>query len=166
MSSSVNAIQTPMRVDTLRGTLGFIFTPDLQQVLLILKNRPAFAAGKYNGVGGKHEPGESDQACQSREVFEEAGIIIAESAWQTVAHIEWQEWDGAMLAAIWSGDTNQVQSLTDEPVSWHPVKTLPENCMSNLFWMIPLAKDALLEKQKQHEPRELYIKAKYLPLFE
>lgn len=164
--SNANAIQTPIRKNALRGTLGFIFTPDLQQVLLILKNRPAFAAGKYNGVGGKHEVNESDQACQSREVREEAGISILESAWQTVAHIEWREWDGAVLAAMWDGEMNQVQSLTDEPVSWYSVNALPENCMPNLFWMIPLAKDALLERKKQHQPQELYIQASYSPLFE
>jgi 8-oxo-dGTP diphosphatase len=164
--ASVNSIQTPIRPDTLRGTLGFIFTPDLDQVLLILKNRPAWAAAKFNGIGGKHEVGETDQACLSREVREETDLLIGESAWQTVAHIEWQEWDGAVLTTVWDGQPEAAQSLTDEPISWHKLSALPENCMPNLFWMIPLAKDAWLERQRHSPSRELYVQVKYRPLFE
>lgn len=156
--------QTPVREGALRGTLGFVFTPDFEQVLLILKNRPDFAAGKYNGVGGKHEPDETDQACTSREVWEEAGIKIAEDAWTTVAHIEWVGWDGGVLATVWGGNPSKVTSKTDEPVSWHSLSDLPANCMTNLYWLIPLAKDALLEKEKQQRPRNLYVQVVYKPL--
>jgi 8-oxo-dGTP diphosphatase len=155
------SFQTPRRPETLRGTLGFIFTPDLQQVLLILKNRPDFAAGKYNGVGGKHEGDESDQACLTREVWEEAGISIPEENWLTVGHIEWSSWDGAVLTTVWHENANKVVSQTDEPVSWHSVNNLPTNCMTNLYWLIPLAKDVWLDKNKHDDPRGLYIKAVY-----
>lgn len=33
-------------------------------------------AGKWNGLGGKLEPGESPQACAVREVLEESGLTI------------------------------------------------------------------------------------------
>ena len=39
-------------------TLGFVFDRDLQHVLLIQKQRPAWQAGKFNGIGGKLEAGE------------------------------------------------------------------------------------------------------------
>lgn len=33
-------------------------------------------AGKWNGLGGKLEPGESPEECVIREVFEESGLLI------------------------------------------------------------------------------------------
>lgn len=32
--------------------------------------------GKYNGLGGKFEPGESPEECVKREVFEESNLTI------------------------------------------------------------------------------------------
>ncbi len=58
------------------ATLGYILSPDGQRVLLIHRNRrpddPHF--GKYNGLGGKVEPGEDVVSCLRREVREESGL--------------------------------------------------------------------------------------------
>ncbi|GEM84381.1 NUDIX hydrolase [Meiothermus hypogaeus] len=58
------------------ATLGFVLSPDGQQVLLIHRNArpndPAF--GKYNGLGGKLEPTEDVAAGMRREIREEAGL--------------------------------------------------------------------------------------------
>lgn len=32
--------------------------------------------GKWNGLGGKFEPGESPEECARREIFEESGLIV------------------------------------------------------------------------------------------
>jgi len=32
--------------------------------------------GKFNGLGGKFEPGESPEACMRREVLEESGLVV------------------------------------------------------------------------------------------
>lgn len=42
--------------------------------LMIHKQRGA-QRGKWNGLGGKFEPGETPEACARREVFEEAGLV-------------------------------------------------------------------------------------------
>jgi 8-oxo-dGTP diphosphatase len=62
------------------GTLGYIMSPDGQQVLLIHRNaRPDDQHfGKYNGLGGKLEPGEDIVAGMKREIREEAGIEAEE----------------------------------------------------------------------------------------
>ena len=44
------------------------------QILLACKKR-GFGIGKYNGVGGKLEPGESVEQGMIRETFEEIGIV-------------------------------------------------------------------------------------------
>ena len=58
------------------ATLGYVMSADRARVLLIHRNRrPEDAhAGKYNGLGGKLEPGEDIVACLRREVREESGL--------------------------------------------------------------------------------------------
>lgn len=53
------------------------------QVLLGFKKR-GFGVGKYNGFGGKVEPGESLVASASRELYEEANILCSENQLQHV----------------------------------------------------------------------------------
>jgi 8-oxo-dGTP diphosphatase len=58
------------------ATLGFVLSPDGKRVLLVHRNRRPGDAhlGKYNGLGGKLEPGEDVVAGLRREVREEAGL--------------------------------------------------------------------------------------------
>jgi 8-oxo-dGTP diphosphatase len=58
------------------ATLGYVLSADRRRVLMIHRNsRPDdIHLGKYNGLGGKMEPGEDIAACMRREIFEEAGI--------------------------------------------------------------------------------------------
>jgi len=58
------------------ATLGYVLSPDRSKVLLIHRNaRPDDQhLGKYNGLGGKIEPGEDVLAGMRREIHEEAGI--------------------------------------------------------------------------------------------
>jgi 8-oxo-dGTP diphosphatase len=58
------------------ATLGYVLSPDGRRVLMIRRDRdPAdLHFGKYNGLGGKLEPGEDVVAGLRREVREEAGI--------------------------------------------------------------------------------------------
>lgn len=58
------------------ATLGYVLSPDGSQVLLVHRNkRPDdLHYGKYNGLGGKLDQGESVTDCMIREVFEESGL--------------------------------------------------------------------------------------------
>jgi 8-oxo-dGTP diphosphatase len=58
------------------ATLGYVLSLDGRQVLLIHRNRRPEDPhlGKYNGLGGKLDPGEDVVTCLRREVREEAGI--------------------------------------------------------------------------------------------
>ncbi|WP_020471963.1 NUDIX hydrolase [Zavarzinella formosa] len=58
------------------ATLGYVFSPDGTQVLLVHRNkRPDdFHHGKFNGLGGKLEQGEDVVSGMKREIREEAGI--------------------------------------------------------------------------------------------
>lgn len=58
------------------ATLGYVLSPDRRRVLMIHRNaRPGDQhLGKYNGLGGKIDPGEEIVAGMRREIREEAGI--------------------------------------------------------------------------------------------
>lgn len=60
------------------GTLGYVLAPDGDQVLLIHRNARAddHSLGKWNGLGGKLDPGESVSEGMKREIEEEAGIVV------------------------------------------------------------------------------------------
>lgn len=125
---------------------GFLFTLDRSRVLLIRKNRPAWQAGKLNGLGGKIEPGETPHQAMRREFIEEAGLDLPESQWQHVLTLSGPDdagsgrgWEGHFFRAF--GDVNAVTAMTDEPLEVHSVRSLPENVIPNLRWMIPLMLD-------------------------
>lgn len=57
------------------GTLGYVLSPDRERVLMVRRSRDGdLHQGKYNGLGGKLEPGEDVVACLVRELREEADI--------------------------------------------------------------------------------------------
>lgn len=60
---------------------GFMINPTTQEVLLIKKNRPDFQKGKWNGIGGKLEPGETPIQAMVREFWEETGLQTLEGYW-------------------------------------------------------------------------------------
>ena len=59
------------------GTLGYVLSPDRSRVLMVRRTRDGdLHQGKYNGLGGKLEPGEDVVSCMIRELREEAGIEV------------------------------------------------------------------------------------------
>jgi 8-oxo-dGTP diphosphatase len=123
---------------------GFLFSPDRSRVLLIRKRRPAWQAGKLNGLGGKVEPGETPIEAMRREFREEAGVDVPQ--WQHVLTLSGADdagtgrrWAGHFFRAF--GDVDGARPLTDEPLEIHPSSPLPPDTIPNLRWMIPLMLD-------------------------
>lgn len=61
--------------------VGYAFRADYGAVALIEKRKPAWQAGKLNGIGGKIEPDESPAGAMSREFAEEAGVHFRPDRW-------------------------------------------------------------------------------------
>lgn len=124
-------------------TLAFIFNKDLSQVLLIHKLTPKWQKGLINGLGGKYEAGEDYYQCITREVAEESSIRITQGDWRKVGVLTSAEWNITVLTSMYQGSTSDAISLEKEQVEWFPVRSLPSNCISNLYWLIPLCVDNL-----------------------
>ena len=127
-----------------RYACGFLFSPDRTRVLLIRKRRPAWQAGKLNGLGGKLEPGESPLEAMRREFREEAGLDVPD--WQEVLTLTGPDdadtgraWRGHFFRAF--GDPAAARPMTDEQLEIHPLEALPQEIIPNLRWMIPLMLD-------------------------
>lgn len=91
-------------------TLLFLHKPAEQLVLLAMKKR-GFGVGKWNGVGGKLEPGEGIEAAAIRETYEEIAVRVepdalvkraeltfcydAQPVWDCISHVYFVEaWQG------------------------------------------------------------------------
>jgi len=124
---------------------GFLFNPDTTSVVLIRKNRPAWQAGKLNGVGGKIEEGETPSEAMCREFVEETGLFIQESAWRH--YVSCNGLDYVVHFFVGFGSVEDAQTVTDEAVeivsypdilsSWSPDKK--DGLIHNLSWLLPLA---------------------------
>lgn len=100
------------------ATLGYIVSPDGQRVLMVhrIARRGDQHNGKYNGLGGKLEPGEHIVDGMRREIREEAGIEC--NAMTLRGTISWPGFgkDGE----DWFGFVFKITSFTGEPHSENP----------------------------------------------
>lgn len=124
----------------MRYVVGFVFTSNLSEVLLMHKNRPKWQAGKINGPGGKLDEGEDPHAGIKREIFEESNLSI--DTWTYAGRIYSKEFEVHFLCATYE-NKNDAKSMEDEPVEWFKTESLPENLIPNLKWLIPLCADKI-----------------------
>lgn len=104
------------------ATLGYVFSPDRRQVLMIHRNaRPGdLHLGKYNGLGGKIEADEDVVACMRREIREEAGIECDELSLRGTI-----SWPGfGKHGEDWLGFVFVVTEFSGEPHASNPEGTL------------------------------------------
>lgn len=120
-------------------TLGFLFTPDFKEVVLIRKNKPLWQKGLFNGVGGKVEADESPADAMVREFKEETGVQI--DYWEYIGNMQGKDWivycyKSSSLKAL------DVKTTTDEVIKIIPVNSIKNySTISNLQWLIPLCLD-------------------------
>ena len=109
------------------------------RVVLVLKNRPEWQCGLFNGVGGHIEEGETPHECMVREFKEEAGVYVPK--WDHFLTLEGTKARVYCFAANDNGGyINNIKTMTDEEIRVvefiHPhamYQTVP-----NLKWILPL----------------------------
>jgi 8-oxo-dGTP diphosphatase len=128
-------------------TLGFLFDPTYEHVALIRKNRPAWAFGLLNGIGGKVDSLDMGIAdTMYREFKEETGVEVTD--WKQFGILTSPEHDFRIgLFAAAHPDVYNVQSVTDEEVCLQEVRhvlcALPHYYCENTQWMVAMARNML-----------------------
>lgn len=119
-------------------SVGFAFD-DCGHVALIKKNRPKWQKGKFNGIGGHVEEGETPSECMVREFREECGLVTTSEQWRHYAMLVSERYEVAVFVAR-DIDLHDVKTMTDEEIVVFRTNAVPFHlCVPNLQWLIPLA---------------------------
>lgn len=122
----------------IRRTLLFLVKDG--QILLAMKKR-GFGAGKWNGVGGKIEKGESIEEALVRECQEEVGVTP--QTWKQVAELDfvqdattdpWHMYVHAYISNEWVGNPSESEEMRPE---WFPLDKIPYTEMwdDDQYWL-------------------------------
>jgi 8-oxo-dGTP pyrophosphatase MutT (NUDIX family) len=87
-----------------------IFAWHNQKLVLIKKNRPEFLKGRWNGIGGKIETGETPEAAAVREFKEETGGNLTSLTSMPVITAD------TYSIHVFTGRTDSYKTTTDEDV--------------------------------------------------
>ena len=98
-----------------KTSLCYIFSED--KVLLLYRNKKENDAneGKWIGVGGKTEEGETPEECMKREVFEETGLTVTKYHFHGIIRFVSEMWDDEEMYLYSASEfTGQIISSCDE----------------------------------------------------
>ena len=150
--------------DRAEYVVGLLFSEERSAVALIRKNRPAWQAGKWNGIGGKVEKGETPEQAMRREFEEEAGISLPcrewLECWQPFATISGPEKTPGEVSfrvhyfRCFSSAILNLETCTDETVGVFGLDALPET-MTNVRWVIEMALSMDVERAKAFDITEV-----------
>ena len=138
-----------------RYVLGFAFDDSGENVVLIQKTKPAWQAGKFNGLGGKIEEGEGPLAAMVREFYEEAGVMTIPDNWTWFGQLKGVDWEVVLYYTFNSFLVQKAKTKTEEEVCTFSVQALPET-ISNVPWLIAAARN------HQANGGEFTLEAKYV----
>jgi 8-oxo-dGTP diphosphatase / 2-hydroxy-dATP diphosphatase len=121
-------------------TLSLLFLRQDDQVLLAMKKR-GFGEGRWNGVGGKVEDGETIEAAMIREAEEEIGVTP--TIYEKVGNIEFDEYFKGVptlmhvhvfAAKEWDGQPIESEEMRPQ---WFSLDAIPYEAMwpDDPYWL-------------------------------
>lgn len=125
--------------------VGFLFSNDSQQVVLIEKRNPEWQKGLFNGVGGKIELGETPIEAMVREFREEAGLYIEAQCWTHLVQIHRPNDYELSVFFAHSDLAFEAKTMEQETIALFRCNALPAKLLPNLRWLIPMALDKQLD---------------------
>jgi 8-oxo-dGTP diphosphatase len=115
------------RKDSLSGgirmleySLGLAVDAEEKDLLVIKKTKPEWQRGKFNGIGGKLEFGETAKQCMVREFEEECGIKSQESDWEPLIKFVGSDYIVHVFVST-KIDIYEYQTTTEEMVTIFPL---------------------------------------------
>lgn len=133
-------------------SVGFVFSNDLLNVLLLRKTHPEWQNGLLNGIGGHWEnPDATFASTMRRECLEEIGLDIPESEWREVAELydEKVSWMVVSFCAKVPFEAlEQAAERTkdkDEKALVLPANSLwtMDKVVGNVRWLVPMSMDRM-----------------------
>lgn len=124
--------------------LAFVLDPLIARVVLIHKHRGPKTAIGWNGVGGHVDDGETEEHAATREVLEEANVLVSPERWTRLQTMERPNGNVAVFAAA-TPAVYHARSRTDEEVILFHVTELPpkEELASDAAWFLAMARTRL-----------------------
>lgn len=115
-----------------------VFMIEGDNILLAMKKR-GFGAGKWNGVGGKVEPGETIEQSMIREAEEEIGVTPLEYTY--VGYLEFDFPGGitdmrghVYICTAWDGEPVETEEMAPR---WFKIREIPYDHMwqDDILWL-------------------------------
>ena len=132
--------------------LGFAFD-DLGRVALIRKARPAWQAGKLNGVGGRIENGETVLDAMVRKFREETGVLVPD--WDSAGSMHSAEDWLVIVFTATAKQVRDVRTTTDEEVMLQLPHSLPYlRCIESV---VPLVQLCSLKPEPPSNVRPTFV---------
>ncbi len=99
--------------------------------VLLSKKKRSFGGGKWNGYGGKCEPGEAIEQSLVREIREEADISVSEKDLEKIGTIdfyfddkaEWNQRAHVYRLFMWDGEPKETEEM--EQPEWFRYSEIP-----------------------------------------
>ena len=119
----------------------YLHKPKEKQILLAMKKR-SFGVGKWNGVGGKLNKGESILEAIVRETKEEIDVMVNEKDLVQVATLdfawenkpEWEQQVNVFFVENWEGEPVETEEMNPK---WHSIDAIEYENMwvSDTHWL-------------------------------
>ena len=102
-------------------TICYIDNGDSYLMMLRNKKKNDVNEGKWLGIGGKFEAGETPEECVCREVYEETGLILDDYAMRGVITFSSAGWEDEYIYVFTSSDLHGELAECDEgDLKWIP----------------------------------------------
>jgi len=118
----------------IEATLCFAVRGEPAEQVLLGRKKRGFGKGKYNGIGGKIEPGERPFECNLREVREEVGLNLDPVSVREVGQITFRfpyhpafdHFVHVFIATAWNGALIETPEMAPE---WFNIGEIPYETM-------------------------------------
>ncbi len=119
-------------------------------LVLLGKKKAGFGKGKFNGFGGKVDPGETNEEAAARELFEESSLATDPHTLQKIARIKFYFGKKpkfechAYIAREWDGEPVETHEMSPE---WFALHELPLSNMwaTDSVWLVSALKGEPVE---------------------